>query len=77
MATLLVHVLKACGDDLSRDNILAQAASIKALHLPLMLPGQELNTSPTDYSPIRQMQLATFNGTELGAVRRTHQRLID
>jgi branched-chain amino acid transport system substrate-binding protein len=62
-AELMTHVLKACGDDLSRDNILQQAASVKALHLPLMLPGQELNTSPTNYSPIRQMQLATFNGT--------------
>jgi branched-chain amino acid transport system substrate-binding protein len=62
-ATLMTHVLKSCGDDLSRDNILAKAASIKGLHLPLMLPGQELNTSPEDYSPIRQMQLASFNGT--------------
>ena len=62
VAALLVNVLKACGNDLSRENILAQAASVKALHLPLMLPGQELNTSPEDYSPIRQMQLASFNG---------------
>jgi len=63
VAALLVNVLKSCGDDLSRDNILKQAASVKSLHLPLMLPGQELNTSPENYSPIRQMQLATFNGT--------------
>ena len=63
VAALLVNVLKSCGDDLSRDNILKQAASVKSLHLPLMLPGQELNTSPDNYSPIRQMQLATFNGT--------------
>jgi len=63
VASLLVNVLKSCGDDLSRDNILKQAASVKSLHLPLMLPGQELNTSPENYSPIRQMQLATFNGT--------------
>jgi hypothetical protein len=47
---------------LSRENILAQAASVKDLHLPLMLPGQSLNTSPTNYSPIQQMQLANFNG---------------
>jgi branched-chain amino acid transport system substrate-binding protein len=62
VAMLLEHVLKQCGNDLSRDNILAQAANVKDLHLPLMLPGQALNTSPTNYSPIRQMQLATFDG---------------
>ena len=63
VAALMVSVLKQCGNDLSRDNILAQATSVKDLHLPLMLPGQALNTSPTNYSPIRQMQLASFNGT--------------
>ena len=63
VAQLLVSVLKQCGADLSRDNILAQAANVKDLHLDLMLPGQALNTSPTNYSPIRQMQLANFNGT--------------
>ena len=62
-ATLMTHVLKQCGNDLSRDNILAQAASIKDLHQDMMLPGQVLNTSPTNYSPIRQMQLASFSGT--------------
>ena len=62
-ASLMTHVLKACGNDLSRDNILEQAASVKDLHLPLMLPGQMFNTSPENYSPFRQMQLATFNGT--------------
>ena len=61
-ASLMVDVLKRCESDLSRDNILAKAASVKDLHLPLMLPGQMLNTSPTNYSPIRQMQLATFSG---------------
>ena len=39
-----------------------QAANLKDLELPLLLPGITVNTSPTDYSPIRQMQLATFNG---------------
>jgi len=62
-AALMTHVLKQCGNDLSRDNILAQAANIKDLHMDMMLPGQVLNTSPTNYSPIRQMQLASFNGT--------------
>ena len=62
VAMLMVHVLKQCGNDLSRENILTQAANVKDLRLPLMLPGQALNTSPTNYSPIRQMQLANFNG---------------
>ncbi len=62
VAMLMVNVLKQCGNDLSRENILAQAANVKDLRLPLMLPGQSLNTSPTNYSPIRQMQLANFDG---------------
>ena len=58
----MVQVLKQCGDDLSRENIMKQAANIKDLQLPMLLPGIKINTSPTNYSPIRQMQLATFNG---------------
>jgi branched-chain amino acid transport system substrate-binding protein len=61
-AILMTSVLKACGDDLSRENILAQATNIKDLELPMLLPGIKINTSPTNYSPIRQMQLQTFNG---------------
>ena len=58
----MLQVLKQCGNDLSRDNIMKQAASLKDLELPLLLPGMRINTSPTNYSPIRQMQLSTFNG---------------
>jgi branched-chain amino acid transport system substrate-binding protein len=61
-AGTMVQVLKQCGSDLSRDNIMKQAANLKDLELPLLLPGITVNTSPTNYSPIRQMQLATFNG---------------
>jgi branched-chain amino acid transport system substrate-binding protein len=61
-AGTIVQVLRQCGSDLSRDNILKQAANLKDLELPLLLPGIKVNTSPTNYSPIRQMQLATFNG---------------
>jgi branched-chain amino acid transport system substrate-binding protein len=57
-----VQVLKQCGNDLSRDNIMRQAVNLKDLELPLLLPGIKVNTSPTNYSPIRQMRLATFNG---------------
>jgi branched-chain amino acid transport system substrate-binding protein len=61
-AAILVPVLKQCGADLSRENIMRQAANLTDVELPLLLPGVKVNTSPTNYSPIRQMQLATFNG---------------
>jgi branched-chain amino acid transport system substrate-binding protein len=61
-AQTLVHVLKQCGDNLSRENIMRQAANLHQLALPLLLPGMTLNTSPTDYRPIKQMQLARFDG---------------
>jgi len=55
-------VLKQCGDNLSRANIMKQAASIKDLSLPMLLPGIKINTSPTDYYPLEQEQLAKFDG---------------
>jgi branched-chain amino acid transport system substrate-binding protein len=61
-AAILPPVLRQCGDDLSRENIMRQATNLKDIELPLLLPGVKVNTSPTNYSPIRQMQLATFNG---------------
>jgi len=61
-AQTLVHVLKQCGDDLTRENIMRQAANIKNLELPLLLPGMRINTSPTDFYPIEQMQLGRFDG---------------
>ena len=61
-AQAMVQVLKQCGDDLSRENIMKQATNLKDLELPLLLPGIKVNTSPTNYSPIRQMQLARFSG---------------
>src|SRR5271170_7128675 len=61
-AATMVQVLKQCGDDLSRENVMKQAANLKDLELPLLLPGMEINTSPTNFSPIRQMQLANFDG---------------
>ena len=62
VAATMVQVLKQCGNDLSRENIMKQAANIKDLELPMLLPGIKINTSPDNFSPIRQMQLATFNG---------------
>jgi branched-chain amino acid transport system substrate-binding protein len=61
-AATMIQVLKQCGNDLSRDNVMKQAANLKDLELPLLLPGMRINTSPTNYSPIRQMQLASFDG---------------
>jgi branched-chain amino acid transport system substrate-binding protein len=61
-ATVLIQALKQCGDDLSRENIMKQAANIKALEVPVLLNGITINTSPTNFSPIRQMQLAKFDG---------------
>jgi branched-chain amino acid transport system substrate-binding protein len=61
-AATIVQVIKQCGSDLSRDNVMAQAANLKNFELPMLLPGMAINTSPTNYSPIRQMQLATFDG---------------
>jgi ABC-type branched-subunit amino acid transport system substrate-binding protein len=62
VAQTLVHVLKQSGNDLSRENIMRQAANIKNLELPLLLPGIKINTSPTDFAPIEQEQLAKFDG---------------
>jgi branched-chain amino acid transport system substrate-binding protein len=62
VAAMLVQVLKQCGDDLSRENIMRQAANIKDLELPMLLPGIRVNTSPDNFYPIRQMQLSRFNG---------------
>jgi len=61
-AMALEAVLKACGDDLSTENILKQAFAIKDLELPMLLPGIKVNTSPTDHMPVEQMQFMRFNG---------------
>ncbi|MCA6115327.1 ABC transporter substrate-binding protein [Bradyrhizobium sp. WSM 1738] len=58
----LVHVLKACGDNLTRENVMKQAASIKDLELGGLLPGIKVNTSPTDFAPISSVQLIKFKG---------------
>jgi branched-chain amino acid transport system substrate-binding protein len=61
-AMTMEAVLKACGDDLSTENILKQAYAIKDLELPMLLPGIKVNTSPTDHVPVDQMQFMKFNG---------------
>ena len=61
-AQALEHVLKACGDNLTRGNVMKQAASIKDLELGGLLPGIKLNTSATNFAPISQLQLTRFKG---------------
>ena len=58
----LVHVLKASGDNLTRENVMKQAASIKDLELGGLLPGIKVNTSATDFAPLSQLQLIRFKG---------------
>ena len=62
VAQTLVQVLKQCGDDLTRESVMRQAANLKDLELPMALPGVRINTSPTDFYPIEQYQLARFDG---------------
>jgi ABC-type branched-subunit amino acid transport system substrate-binding protein len=62
VAQTMVHVLKECGDDLTRANIMKQAASIKSLQLEGLLPGVTINTSAYDFAPIKQFQLRKFKG---------------
>ena len=61
-AATVVQVLKQCGEDLSRLNIMRQAADLKAFHPPMLFPGITLDTSPDNFRPIRRLQLASFNG---------------
>ena len=61
-AQTVLAVLKACGDNLTRENIMKQAASIHDLKLPMLLPGIVVSTSATDFAPIKQMQLMKFDG---------------
>jgi hypothetical protein len=61
-AQTMVQVLKQCGDDLTRENVMRQAANLKNFSTDMMLPGVMINTGPDDYFPIEQMQLMRFNG---------------
>jgi branched-chain amino acid transport system substrate-binding protein len=61
-ARLLVQVLKQCGDNLTRENVMRQAANLKNVDLGMLLPGITVNTSPTDYFPLEELQMRRFNG---------------
>jgi branched-chain amino acid transport system substrate-binding protein len=62
VAQNMVEVLKQCGDNLTRENVMKQATGVKGLKLPMLLPGIEISTGPTDFAPIKQMQLQKFDG---------------
>ena len=61
-AATVVQVLKQCGDDLTRENIMRQAANLHDFTVPMLLPGITINTSSTDFAPIKQVQMARFDG---------------
>lgn len=63
-AQTLVQILYQCGDDLTRENVMRQAANLKNLDLPMLLPGIMINTSPSDYFPIKQAQMMRFDGKQ-------------
>jgi branched-chain amino acid transport system substrate-binding protein len=64
MATqTLAEVLRRCGDDLSRENVMRQAASLRDFEVDVLLPGIKVNTGPTDFFPIEQMQMRRFDGS--------------
>src|SRR3954464_5242650 len=62
VARTLVQVLQQCGDNLTRENVMRQAANLKDFETGMALPGIKINTSPTDFYPIEQMQMGKFEG---------------
>jgi branched-chain amino acid transport system substrate-binding protein len=62
VAQTLVEVLKKCGDNLTRENVMKQAANLKDFRTEVLLPGIKINTSPTNFAPISQLQLMQFKG---------------
>ena len=62
MAQTLVQVLSQCGDNLTRENVMKEAANLKGFRTTNLLPGITINTSPIDFAPIKQIQLRRFNG---------------
>ena len=62
VAQTLVQVLKQCGDDLTRENVMKQAANLKDFRTEVLLPSIKIDTSPTDFAPVSQLQLMKFKG---------------
>ena len=64
MAANLVQLLDQCGDDLTRENVMRQVAHLD-MHVPMLLPGIRIQTSPTDFYPMKSLQLERFDGKSL------------
>ena len=64
VAQAMAHVLRQCGDDLTRENVMRQAANLKNVKVPMLLPGITISTSPSDFAPIEAVQPARFDGTK-------------
>jgi ABC-type branched-subunit amino acid transport system substrate-binding protein len=62
-AATVVQVLKQCGDELTRENVMNQAANLREFTVPMLLPGITINTSPSDFAPVKQVQMGRFDGT--------------
>ncbi len=62
VAATVIQVLKQCGSTLTRENVIRQAASLHHFTVPMLLPGITINTTPTDFAPIKQVQMARFDG---------------
>ncbi|HKM69010.1 MAG TPA: ABC transporter substrate-binding protein [Stellaceae bacterium] len=61
-AATVVHVLQQCGDDLTRENVMKQSANLHDFRVPMLLPGIAINTSPSDFAPVKQVQMGRFDG---------------
>ena len=68
VAQALVVVLEQCKNNLSRENIMAQAANLKDVSLPLLMPGVKLNTSATDYRPIKDGYMVEFRDGQFAVI---------
>jgi branched-chain amino acid transport system substrate-binding protein len=66
LAAMTAQVLKQCGDELTRENVMKQAANLHDFTVPMLLPGIKINTTPTDFAPIKQVQMAKFDGQRWG-----------
>jgi branched-chain amino acid transport system substrate-binding protein len=61
-AATVIQVLKQCGDELTRENVMRQAANLHDFTVPMLLPGIKINTSPSDFAPVKQVQMGRFDG---------------
>jgi branched-chain amino acid transport system substrate-binding protein len=63
-AATVVQVLKQCSDELTRENVMKQAANLHDFTVPMLLPGIKINTSPIDFAPVKQVQMGRFDGSK-------------